>query len=316
MAEACPLCASGEVFVLHRAVPRLGSTEPSRFDIEACRVCGLRWTSPEPTLEELRAAYGAAYTWQEGRGLVARAEALYRRTLVRLDQARAARLACEIAGGRRFLDIGCGDGLLISEARRLGLEAFGVDRPDAPLWPGCDPGWRREGDVESLEQPQGAWDVVSLFHVAEHLRAPVDLFRRAHGWLRPGGVLLLQVPNSGSLHAELFGARWYGWDMPRHLVHWSPATLARALAAAGFEVVRARHVSWRDNGPSWAGSIAPRLDPLIERERAHAGRPRPAAVTLLRRLAYMALVWGSAPLALAEAALGRGATVTVFARRT
>lgn len=315
MTEACLLCGSTDARVLHAAVCGLGSDRPSGFDVVVCSACGLRWTSPAPSVEQLVAAYGPAYTWQDTSGLVARAEAFYRVLLVRADQARAVRLATELAGGRRFLDVGCGDGLLVSEARRLGVEGYGVDRPGAPLWRGCDPEWRRAGDIERLDEPAGSWDVVSMFHVAEHLRAPLDLFRRVHGWLRPGGIFLLQVPNSGSLQARFFGPRWYGYDVPRHLVHWSDESLSRALESVGFQVVRARHVSWRDNGPCLAGSIAPGLDPLVEREQAHAGRPRGLAVTALRRLAYLALVWGCAPLALAEAALGRGATVTLFARR-
>ena len=197
----------------------------------------------------------------------------------------------------------------------MGLEAFGVDRPDAPLWPGCDPRWRGSGDIETMEQPEGSWDVASLFHVAEHLRAPVDLFRRVNRWLRPRGVFVLQVPNARSLQAQAFGARWYGFDMPRHLVHWSEPSLRLALEQAGFEVVRVRHVSWRDNGPCLAGSLAPGLDPLVERERLHAGQPRSAVPTPLRRLAYLALVWGCAPFALCESLARRGATMTLFARR-
>lgn len=315
MSATCLLCGSAAARPRHRGVPRLGSTVASRFDVYACPDCGLLWTEPPPTLDELRNAYGEAYTWQGSRSLVARAEATYRERLARADQARAAKMAVALAGGGRLLDVGCGDGLLITEARRLGIEAFGVDRPGAPLWPGCDPTWRKTGDIEALEQPQGSWDVVSLFHVAEHLRAPLELLRRVYDWLRPGGIFLLQVPNAGSLQAALFGARWYGFDVPRHLVHWSEATLRRALEASGFEVVRTRGISWRDNGPFWVGSVFPGLDPLIERERVLAGAPRPPIVTLARRLIYLALVWGVTPLWLLEAALGRAPTLTVFARR-
>jgi SAM-dependent methyltransferase len=311
----CPLCGSTDASTRLRGVPRLGSKVPSRFDVRACGRCGLGWTDPPPADDELREAYGPAYTWQARRGLIARVEARYRQALAQVDQARVVKLASRMAGGRRLLDVGCGDGLLVSEARRLGLEAYGVDRPGAPLWPACDPAWRQEADIETLEQPGDAWDVVSLFHVAEHLRAPADLFRRAHGWIRPGGVFVLQVPNARSLQAEWFGPRWYGFDMPRHLVHWSEPSLRRALTDAGFEVVRVRHVSWRDNGPCLAGSLAPGLDPLVERERAHAGLPPPALPAPLRRLAYLLLVWACVPVTLVESSLRRGATMTVFARR-
>jgi 2-polyprenyl-3-methyl-5-hydroxy-6-metoxy-1,4-benzoquinol methylase len=298
------------------AVPRLGSRAATRFNIAHCEGCGLLQTLPQPSGDELREAYGPAYTWQRAGGIVARAEARYRQLLVRCDQARALWHASQLAGGSLVLDVGCGDGLLITEARRIGLQAHGVDRPDAPLWPGCDAAWRSTGDIEGLNQPQASWDVVSLFHVLEHLRDPLRLLSTMRSWLRERGVLVIQVPNAGSWQARLFRARWYGFDVPRHLTHWTEATLAHALAQTGFAVVGTRYVSWRDNGPFFAGSLLPRLDPLAERERARAtGRVRHPAVVAIRRLIYLCTVWACTPLVLLEAATRQPAVITVFARK-
>src|SRR5690349_21105383 len=107
MSTPCLLCGSADVRVVHRAVARLGADAPSRFDVEGCAACGLLRTSPPPTLDELREAYGPAYTWKDSQSLVTKAEAAYRQLLARLDQARAAKLAVELAGGRKMLDVGC-----------------------------------------------------------------------------------------------------------------------------------------------------------------------------------------------------------------
>jgi 2-polyprenyl-3-methyl-5-hydroxy-6-metoxy-1,4-benzoquinol methylase len=298
---------------LYRNVPRHGTSEPSRFSIFRCRDCHLKQTRPLPTIDELQQAYGHAYTWRTSTGLVASAEGVYRRLLVRADQARATRRATELAGGTRLLDVGCGDGLLVTEARRIGMQAFGVDRPGAPLWPGCDPSWRQVADIETMDRSGEEWDVISLLHVAEHLRDPLTVFRRVHDWLTSRGILLLQVPNAGSLQARLLRARWFGYDIPRHLVHWDVATLRLALKKTGFGVLETRHMSWRDSGPLWINSLFADLDPLVDRERALDGQRPTALATMCRRLIYFGLVWGATPITLLEAAMNTGGTITVLA---
>ena len=312
----CKLCGADQFRPWLVGVPQLGSRTPSRFAIERCEGCGLLQTRPEPSPEELREAYGSAYTWKSNTGLVSMLESLYRQVLVRCDQARSVQFAARLANGKDILDIGCGDGLLISEARRAGLLAYGIDRPDAPLWSECDPAWRSAGDIEALDLPSGRWDIVSLFQVAEHLRDPLGVLTKIHSWLRPGGVLVLQVPNAASAQASLLRRRWSAFDVPRHLVHWTPATLTRALQQTGYEVVVIRYASLRDNGPALASSLFPGFDPLVERERTLAGHSRHPAALALRRLLYLCLVWICTPLTLLEAAARAGGCMTVFARKT
>ncbi len=311
----CRLCGSERLRPYLTGVPRLGSRAPSRFDIERCEGCDLLQTCPEPSADELKQAYGPAYTWQRTTGVVALAESWYRRSLARCDQARSLRYAAHLAGGKQVLDIGCGDALLVTEARRMGLLAHGIDRPGAPLWPGCDPTWRSAGDIESVEQPPQSWDVVSLFHVLEHLRDPLGLLTRVHRWLRRRGVLVIQVPNAASFQARLFRSRWTALDIPRHLVHWTPTTLTRALRQTGYKVAATRYVSWRDDAPCFVSSLFPGLDPLVERERAlSGGEVHPAAVRAARRLTFLFLVWACTPLTLLEAWAHASACITVFAR--
>jgi 2-polyprenyl-3-methyl-5-hydroxy-6-metoxy-1,4-benzoquinol methylase len=312
----CALCSADRSRPWLLGVPKLGTRVPSRFRIERCEGCGLLQTRPSPSTDELRDAYGPAYTWEKTDGLLSIAEAWYRRLLVRCDQVRSILSAARLANGIDCLDVGCGDGLIIAEARGRGLRACGIDRPGAPLWPGCDPAWRTAADLEVVDQPPQSWDVISLFHVAEHLRDPLGVLARIHRWLRASGVLVIQVPNAASFQARVFGSRWYGFDIPRHLVHWTERTLTQALRQTGYEVVRKRYVSWRDNGPFLAGSLFPNLDPLIERERplASGSARRPVSLTI-RRLTYFGTVWLGTPVTLLEAAARQSAVITVFAKK-
>jgi SAM-dependent methyltransferase len=98
------------------------------------------------------------------------------------------------------------------------------------------------GDVLSAPFAAGRFDVVTAFHVLEHVPDPVAMLRRMLQWLAPGGVLIVEVPNAGGLGAALFGKAWAGLELPRHLSHFSPDTLTRAVEQAG------GHVAWRWHG--------------------------------------------------------------------
>jgi SAM-dependent methyltransferase len=83
--------------------------------------------------------------------------------------------------------------------------------------------------------------VVTAFHVLEHVPDPVAVLRRALAWLAPGGLLIIEVPNAGGLGAAIFGQAWSGLELPRHLSHFSPETLARAVERAGGRVAWCWH---------------------------------------------------------------------------
>src|SRR5262249_62266640 len=89
------------------------------------------------------------------------------------------------------------------------------------------------GDLLSAPFAAGRFDVVSAFHVLEHVPEPVAVLRRLLQWLAPGGILIVEVPNAGGLGAAMFGKAWSGLELPRHLSHFSPVTLRRAAEQAG-----------------------------------------------------------------------------------
>jgi SAM-dependent methyltransferase len=78
---------------------------------------------------------------------------------------------------------------------------------------------------------------VVMRHSLEHVPDPCSDLRRVHQLLRPGGVLLVSVPNFGSWERQRFGSAWFHLDLPRHRTHFVPRSLRRAMSGAGFEVV-------------------------------------------------------------------------------
>src|SRR2546422_10790102 len=89
------------------------------------------------------------------------------------------------------------------------------------------------GDPVEAPFAPGAFAVVTSFHVVEHLPRPLAALARMIGWLAPGGLLIVEEPNAGGAGGRLFGRYWSGLDFPRHLVHFTPATMTAMAGGAG-----------------------------------------------------------------------------------
>jgi SAM-dependent methyltransferase len=148
--------------------------------------------------------------------------------------------------------------------------------------------------------------------VLEHLYNPRAYLESARELLRPNGRLIVQVPNAASWQFQLLGPRWNGVDVPRHLTDFRARDLEALLSAAGFEVLRRKYFSWRDNPAGLASSLAPVLDPMARRVRGLRETP---LGKLLRDLVYFALLVGAVPFTLLEAACHAGSTIMIEARK-
>jgi SAM-dependent methyltransferase len=139
--------------------------------------------------------------------------------------------------GGRVLDVGCGNGSYLLRMADLGWETVGVDPDAAAVSVARARGLTAiQGTVESAELLPASFDAVTLVHVAEHLPDPIRTFQRCRQLLRPGGRLIVIVPNSVGRGSQNFGSAWIGWDAPRHLFHFSTRTLTRCCEKAGFRV--------------------------------------------------------------------------------
>src|SRR3546814_9273497 len=92
-------------------------------------------------------------------------------------------------------------------------------------------------DVCSSDLPV---DLIVGWMVLEHLHQPLAVLRKLRRWIQPDGWLVLSVPDAGSLEFRVFGDRWYALQLPTHLHHFSPETLANMMTAAGWTADRDR----------------------------------------------------------------------------
>lgn len=269
---------------------------------------------PQPTPAELGQYYPQQYWFAPGQDFASRAEDFYRR-LVISDHVRFVEKAIDSAEATgTVLDVGCGGGLFLRLLRERGHKVMGLDFSlDA-----ANTAWKINrvpavcGTLSRAPLPDGAFAVITMFHVLEHLFDPAAYVEAAHRLLAPGGRLVIQVPNAASWQFLLFGQNWNGIDIPRHLVNFKEKDLCGLVESLGFEVVRRKFFSLRDNPAGMATSIAASLDPMSRRVRKVPESPRQR---LLKDLAYLGLTALCVPFTLIEAACHAGSTIMIEARK-
>jgi len=170
-------------------------------------------------------------------------------------------LIAEQVPAGRLLDVGCGHGLLLDEARSRGYETVGLELSRSAAGHarevlGLDV---REAPVEDFAD-DGGFDVVVLADVIEHLDDPVAAVDRCAGLLRPGGVLCVVTPDPSSVTARLAGRRWWGF-VPAHACLLPRATLRELLAARGLVISADVPLVRSFSARRWASGLAERLGP-------------------------------------------------------
>jgi SAM-dependent methyltransferase len=288
------------------------------FTIVRCRRCDLVQTSPAPSEAELDNHYPKGYhsTTKRYRGGMDRVLGVVHRSRIRTIE----RL---LGGAGSVLDIGCGPGVLINQMRRRGWRVQGTERSPSAAQQARDVFHLdvSDVDVDRLVAAGARYDAVILWHVAEHLRTPSATLRGIARLLLPGGVLLIAVPNFASPEARIGRAGWFHLDVPRHLVHFTPATLTAMLAAAGFDPVKVSYLvpeydlfSFVQTAENRLGLPPNLLYDVLRRPEARLRRQQTSralagvAVGLAVPLSIAAVV--VAPLA---AATRRSATIAVYA---
>jgi len=215
--------------------PYFGSSrmKAGHLPIVRCSQCGLLMTNPQDAHDTLAGVYGTRedelYDLEHDNR---RRSALEHLALVVMYEPTPARI----------LDVGCASGIFVRIAHEAGWRATGVD-PSEPRIArgraGCPTASFTVGVLEDLTFPDGAFDVITLWDVLEHVSSPIETLRRVRRLLAPGGWLFLSVPNADSIVARFMGRRWV-LLLREHLWYFSPGTMARLLCQANLDLVHTR----------------------------------------------------------------------------
>jgi SAM-dependent methyltransferase len=295
----CALCGDPSSGPWLRAPDRFhGRT--AVYELVRCRRCGLVQLLDPPPPKEMPFHYDQGYhntIENAGETEIERRWSRQRSTILNLKT------------GGALLDIGCSSGAFLRALKGPAWQLHGVDTSaeearkartstGAEVFAG-DP-------LEAPYQPE-SFDVITCFHTLEHVYEPLELLRKIFTWLRPGGILYLILPNIDSWEACIFGSYWYGLELPRHLFHFSPSSLERAIEAVHLRTVKldTREDSFSEHSLHYI------LETLAGTSRVPmatlaAARSAPLAVKAVRKLFRVSieLLFGYA-----ASAAGRGASI-------
>ena len=252
----CSVCGSEKYSSKISATDKRYRTTDRVFDVIECENCHVAQTVPQPSEAEMGSFYPEIYYPTEP------STESYYTTFVELPQMDKVRIIQRYRKDGKLLDVGCGVGHFVVTANRNGYEAEGLEYSETAANSGRTR-WNltiTTGDFLSAQIPPASFDIITLWQVFEHLRQPREVLQKINTLLRPGGLLVIAVPNIGSVQAKIFKSNWYHLDVPRHLFHYSPNSLSPLVASCGFEVKQIDFNSPEHNYAGYLGSVM-RLSP-------------------------------------------------------
>jgi 2-polyprenyl-3-methyl-5-hydroxy-6-metoxy-1,4-benzoquinol methylase len=237
----CPVCGHHINTLFASGFDYEMKTCRNQWTFVKCSGCGHVWLNPRPAISTLPIIYPKnyyAYTYQsEINPIAIRAKEI-------LDSVKMRAILRELPNApASYLDVGCGDGRFLKVMEKQGVARarnFGLELDAAIVRRLADQGYRvfceRVEDCKSI--PENAVDLITMFHVIEHVDDPNSVVRQLSNWLSPDGVLALETPNIDSLDARTFQKTfWGGYHIPRHWNLFNADTLARLLCANGLRII-------------------------------------------------------------------------------
>lgn len=242
----CPLCGSASVFPALSAKDHTVSGE--LFEIWHCDDCTGRFTQRVPVLSEIGPYYqSAAYVSHSDteKGLVNRLYHFVRNYTLKGKR----KLVQEVTGKETgtLLDVGAGTGAFANTMLMAGWQITALE-PDETARRNAQKKYSL--NLSSPDQlfslPENQFDAITMWHVLEHVHDLHGYLAQLHKILKPGGRLLIAVPNYTSYDAKVYGGFWAAYDVPRHLYHFSPKSMEMLGNEKGFTLADARPM-WFDS---------------------------------------------------------------------
>jgi len=220
MINNCPICDAKTKNTLPRYVKNY---------LVRCKNCSFVFSERKPTTEELEDVYGR-YNYEGAEATAATLEKKYK----------IAKYLLQLSGGGNgaVLDIGCGKGEWLDAFKRLGWHTFGTEfNRDLAQFADSKGHKMLDGGLFPIHPEDKKFDLIIFTEVIEHIQNPVEVLRHLNSLLNQGGLIFITTPNFQTIERFLLGRTWGIICYPEHLTYFTPKTLNRALAYAGYSKV-------------------------------------------------------------------------------
>jgi SAM-dependent methyltransferase len=238
----CPVCSNDTFQKGEELVDHFLSQEV--FHLYTCTSCAVLKTEPAPDDSRIGKYYESDNYLSHGDGQKGIFARLYR-LAKGYNLGWKGRLLQRLNSKASFLDYGCGTGDLITHCQELGFDVRGAEPSDSA-----------KAHLSSLVKDRVVipaeellsdrrYDIISMWHVLEHIREPREILSQLKTKLNQDGHIVIALPNNASYDAHHYGALWAAWDVPRHLWHYRPDQIIALMNDLGFTHANS-HPMWFD----------------------------------------------------------------------
>ena len=230
----CPVCNSNKLQTEMSCRDFFESQE--NFSLSLCLTCRFMFTNPRPDDSQLGKYYKSenyiSHT-NTRKGLISKLYHLVRAYTL----SRKIKLVSKYVSRGTILDYGCGTGMFLDACNKAGFDPIGVEPDSGARSLALNLGLKVFDAKESLPR-DARFDVVTLWHVLEHVSDLNDTIAVLGSQLRDKGTVIIAVPNHKSWDASYYGSFWAAYDVPRHLYHFDQSSLESLMGKHSFELLK------------------------------------------------------------------------------
>lgn len=242
MNNKCPWCGSEKAQINLWLKDEFLTKED--FHIRECLNCGLLYTMPRPDKDKIGAYYKSNeyYSHQENKkGFIPK---VYER-VKSVNLKHKYKLATNGLQPGKLLDIGCGVGDFLHTSEMHGWECIGVEPSEEAK---AIAQKRVKGKIITSEElegfPNGAFDVITMWHVLEHVDDLKWQVAQLQRLVKPSGRVIIALPNYKCYDGQYYKEQWAAYDVPRHLNHFNRNVLTKIFKTNGLELVKMDKLKW------------------------------------------------------------------------
>lgn len=231
----CPLCKSG--LFLNYSEIKDHAVSKETFIICKCQKCSLLFTNPRPKEDKIGPYYDFPEYYSHEKGNKNITQVIYNKVR---DYAvsEKIKLITELKGSGKILDYGCGTGDLLFAAKAKGWKIKGVEPTEKARNQANKNLENSVVETIDLLEEKKKYDIITLFHVLEHIHSLRKTFKKILKHLKSEGYIIIAIPNPESFDAKKYGKYWAGWDVPRHLYHFDQIAIKNLEQLFDLELVK------------------------------------------------------------------------------
>ncbi len=202
------------------------------FELRKAKDLDLLATFPQPNLERLPDYYKSESYISHTDSKKGFFDKIYQQVKNLMLSRKLNWIAQEKTGPIKILDVGAGTGDFLSAAKKRGWEVFGAEPNSGARALASKKGVELEEETRGFSS--GSFDVITMWHVLEHVPNLEEQIEELYRLLKPDGLLVIAVPNFKSYDAQKYKEHWAAYDVPRHLYHFSPSAIEKIFNSSGF----------------------------------------------------------------------------------